>query len=96
MTATLLPHLAGLVGVIAVRSSVGRAPLYSPLEVDFAARLTAMSDAACQVFPFESADGFHALINQLIEISDPCLPAGSRLHPAKPELPKGKPKRHRT
>ncbi len=96
LTATLLPHLTGLVGAIAVQSSVGRAPLYSPLEAEFTTRLTAMSNDQCRVFLFGSADEFHARVNQLIEISDPCLPAGFRRHLAKPEPPKSKSRPRRT
>ncbi len=93
LTATSLPHLAGLAGVIAVRSSAGRAPLYSPLEAEFAAHLAAMSNAACQVFPFESVEGFHALLNQLIETSEPYLPAWPRSSPAQSARAKGKTRR---
>ncbi len=42
LTATTLPHLAGLVGAIAVRNSVGRAPLFSPLDASFVAHLSAL------------------------------------------------------
>ncbi len=93
LTAILLPHLAGLAGIIAVRSSAGRAPLYSPLETEFVAHLTAMSTAACQMLPFKSVEEFHALINQLIETSDPYLPACPRPHPAQSARPKGKTQR---
>jgi CRISPR-associated autoregulator DevR family len=92
LTATSLPHLTGLTGVIAVRGSAGRAPLYSPLDTEFAAHLAAMSTAACQVFPFESVEGFHALLNQLIETSEPYLPAWPRPSPAQSARPKGKTK----
>ncbi len=75
LTATTLPHLTGLVGVIVVQSSVGRAPLFSPLDAGFVARLSAMSDETCQVLPFETADAFKVLLNQLIETSTPRFPA---------------------
>jgi CRISPR-associated autoregulator DevR family len=94
LTATALPHLTGLMGAIAVRSSVGRAPLYSPLDPDFVARLSTMSDETCQVFPFETADTFKTLLNRLIATSLPCLPlipaspSGQR-PTAKSILPKG-------
>lgn len=79
-TATMLPHLTGLSGVIAVRSGVGRAPMYSPLEADFIARLTAMESDGCKMFPFETVDGFNALMNRLIENSTPCLPTRHSLN----------------
>jgi CRISPR-associated autoregulator DevR family len=95
LTATMLPHLTGVVGAIVVRSSVGRAPLYSALEEDFMARLTAMAGETCQVFPFETVDAFNAIMNRLIETSHPCLPAPRRSKhevgrpPAQPASSKG-------
>jgi CRISPR-associated autoregulator DevR family len=74
LTAAALPHLTGLVGALVVRSSVGRAPVFSPLDADFVARLTALSDKTCQVFPFDTAEAFKILLNRLIETSSPCLP----------------------
>jgi CRISPR-associated autoregulator DevR family len=80
LTATMLPHLTGLSGAIVVRSIVGRAPLYSPLEADFVDQLTSMTASVGQIFPFQSAGEFSSLMNRLIETSDPRLPA-----PKKPE-----------
>ncbi|MBU0492755.1 MAG: hypothetical protein KKA73_22330 [Chloroflexi bacterium] len=74
MTATILPHLTGLSGAIVVRSSVGRAPLYSALEADFVARLTAMAGSMGTVLPFETADEYCAAMSRLIETSDPGMP----------------------
>ncbi len=75
LTSTMLPHLTGITGAIVVRSQVGRAPLYSPLEADFVKQLTAMADGLGQIFPFRSAGEFSALMNQLIKTSSPQLPA---------------------
>jgi CRISPR-associated autoregulator DevR family len=83
LTATMLPHFTGLVGAIVVRSSVGRAPVYSALEAEFVTRLTALADETCKVFPFETVDVFNTLMNQLIETSDPCLPVPQRKLPPK-------------
>lgn len=74
MTATMLPHLTGLEGAIVVRSAVGRAPMYSALKEDFVARLCAMRSETCLVYPFETVDAFHALMEDLITTTTPCLP----------------------
>ena len=75
MTATMLPHLTGLEGVIVVRKDVGRAPMYSALKEDFMARLVAMKRDTCLVYPFETVDAFYAIMEDLIATSAPCLPA---------------------
>jgi len=71
--ATMLPHLTSLSGAITVRTQMGRAPLYSALESDFVTRLQAMADETCQVYPFETVDGFYALMNAFITASVPAL-----------------------
>jgi hypothetical protein len=73
-TATMLPHLTGLSGVLAVRSSAGRAPMYSALETDFIDRLAALETTECRMHPFQSVDAYNTLMNHLIENSSPCLP----------------------
>ena len=75
MTATMLPHLTGLAGVIVVRKDVGRAPMYSALKEDYIARLVAMKCDTCLVYPFETVDAFNAIMEDLIATSTPCLPA---------------------
>lgn len=79
MTAAMLPHLTGLQGVIVVRNAVGRAPVYSALREDFIARLSAMRSDTCLVCPFETVDAFHAVMENLVATSAPCLPASYRL-----------------
>jgi CRISPR-associated autoregulator DevR family len=74
LTATMLPHLTGLTGVVAVKSNAGRAPLYSPLQADFVERLQAMTGDTCKMFSFEAVDEFYTLMNQLIETTEPQLP----------------------
>lgn len=74
MTATMLPHLRGLEGVIVVKTSAGRAPVYSPLEDDFVARLQSLCGESCQFLPFSSVDGFHLVMQRLIESSVPATP----------------------
>ena len=78
LTATMLPHLTGLRGAIAVRTSTGRAPLYSALQEDFVERLTAIAGGACKVYPFETVDAFHTHMQALIETSYPSMPAAFR------------------
>jgi CRISPR-associated protein Cst2 len=78
LTSTMLPHLTGVIGAIVVRSDVGRAPLYSPLEAGFIEQLTAMADGIGQVLPFQSAGEFSSLMNRLIATSDPRLPVPKR------------------
>ncbi len=78
LTATTLPHLTGLVGAVVVRSTVGRAPVYSPLVDGFVEQLTMLAGDACGVYPFETVAAFGALMQQLIDTSDPCLPAQGR------------------
>ena len=75
MTATMLPHLTGLKGVIVVRKDVGRAPMYSALKEDFIERLVAMKRDTCLVYSFETVDAFYAIMEDLIATSAPCLPA---------------------
>ena len=75
MTATMLPHLTGLQGAIVVRTSVGRAPMFSALCDDFITQLQTLASPTCQVYPFESIASFNVLMNDLIEHSSPCFPA---------------------
>jgi len=82
LTSTMLPHLTGLVGAIVIRSSAGRAPMYSGLQDDFIVRLSAMHNRTCQVFPFEGVDAFYAKMGELIQLSYPCLPVAHRQPPA--------------
>lgn len=79
MTASMLPHLTGLQGVIVVRNAVGRAPMYSALKEDFIVRLEAMKSDSCLVYPFETVDAFHGIMEDFITMSAPCLPASYRL-----------------
>jgi len=69
--ATMLPHLTGLSGAIMVRTSVGRSPVYSALEGDYVARLRAMTDETCRIYPFESVDAFYSVMNEFIATSVP-------------------------
>lgn len=75
MTATMLPHLIGLRGAVVVKKTVGRAPMYSGLVEDFVARLQAMQNAACDVYSFETVDGFSTIMEKLITTSLPSFPA---------------------
>jgi CRISPR/Cas system-associated protein Cas7 (RAMP superfamily) len=78
LTAKMLPHLTGLVGVMTLRTSVGRAPVYSALESDFVAQLTGTASDMCVVLPFTNVPEFTALMNELIALSMPALPAAFR------------------
>ncbi|HLG78272.1 MAG TPA: hypothetical protein VKX46_17795 [Ktedonobacteraceae bacterium] len=74
LTATMLPHLTGLQGVIVVCPSTGRAPIYSALQEDFMTRLCALESETCIVAPFETIDAFNLLMQDLIEYTHPALP----------------------
>jgi CRISPR/Cas system-associated protein Cas7 (RAMP superfamily) len=77
LTAAMLPHLTGLVGVIVVRSRVGRAPMYSPLEADFMEKLAALADDTCWVLTFKNIVEFNDIMNQLITTTSPHLPGSN-------------------
>jgi len=74
MTATMHPHLTGLKGVLLVCKDVGRAPMYSALKEDFIERLVAMQRYTCLVYPFKTVDIFHAIMEDFIATSVPCMP----------------------
>jgi CRISPR-associated protein Cst2 len=78
LTSTMLPHLVGLEGVIAVQTRVGPAPILSALDPTFMNQLVDMATDDCQIFLFRSAVEFAALMNQLMAVSHPCLPAPRR------------------
>jgi CRISPR-associated protein Cst2 len=44
LTSTMLPHLSGMEGAIAIRRRVGLAPLYSGLQADFIEKLVALAN----------------------------------------------------
>ncbi|MFL5625395.1 MAG: hypothetical protein ACJ788_07340 [Ktedonobacteraceae bacterium] len=79
LTATMLPHLTGLVGAIVISRCAGRVPIYSALEDDFIVRLQAMASDTCQVWPFETVDTFYQHMNHLITVSDPLQPLVHKL-----------------
>lgn len=73
MTATMIPHLAGLSGAIVVQTRAGRAPMYSPLEPDYLTMLeqiTARSDRY-QLFRFDTVAEFHEQMTSLIQHTRP-------------------------
>jgi CRISPR-associated protein Cst2 len=74
LTATMLPHLTGLVGAIVIYSKAGRVPIYSALEEDFIVLLQAMASDSCQVLPFDNVSTFYQHMNHLITVSDPLQP----------------------
>lgn len=74
LTATQMPHLTGLNGVIVLRQTTGRAQTYSALEDDFVTKLCDMADELTTVYPFEAVDDFYHLMNRLIETTAPALP----------------------
>jgi CRISPR-associated protein Cst2 len=75
LTATMLPHLTGLQGVIVARRSTGRAPIYSALQDDFIPRLCALASESCSVSTFDVIDEFHTQMRALIDTTHPALPA---------------------
>ena len=80
LTATMLPHLTGLRGVIAVCTSTGRAPLYSALKEDFIPHLSALASESCRMSTFETIEEFYTHMNALIETTRPALPAAWEQH----------------
>ncbi len=78
LTASQMPHLTGLNGVIVVRQTTGRAQTYSALADDFVSKLRAMADERTTVYPFEAVDDFYRLMNRLIETTEPVLPHQSK------------------
>jgi CRISPR/Cas system-associated protein Cas7 (RAMP superfamily) len=78
LTSKMLPHLTGLVGVMTIRTSVGRAQIYSALASDFVEQLTGTASDTCVVLPFTTVQEFTALMNELLALSMPALPAAFR------------------
>lgn len=74
LTSTMLPHLTGVEGVIAVRNTAGRAPIYSPLQSDFIERLKSLESETCLIFPFMDVTALNICMGSLIEESYPALP----------------------
>jgi CRISPR-associated protein Cst2 len=70
-TASMLPHLTGLVGNIVVQSAPGRAPLFSGLSDDFMVQLESMAGDTCQIYQFETVSAFYQQMNRLIQFSEP-------------------------
>jgi CRISPR/Cas system-associated protein Cas7 (RAMP superfamily) len=70
-TTTILPHLTGLRGVLVLRTGVGRAPCYSPLDPSFQERLTRMTDPTCRVHLFDGVDSFYHLMQEMITTTVP-------------------------
>jgi len=73
MTAKMMPHLAGLSGVIVVQTRAGRAPMYSPLESDYVTQLEeiAARNDRLQLFQFDTVAQFHEKMTHLIQHSRP-------------------------
>lgn len=71
LTATMLPHVTSLSGVIVICTTADRAPLYSALDPEFVSRLQALADETCEVIPFETVEAFSREMNQLIRHSAP-------------------------
>lgn len=81
LTATMLPHLTGLMGILVIKLTAGRAPLYSPLQEDFRERLLAMEHESLQMYPFETVDVFYRHMNTLIASSRPARLARQKSSP---------------
>ena len=79
LTGTMLPHLTGLGGAIAIRPTVGRAPVYSPMAEDFEEQVQGLAKGTSQIIPFATASQFQEVIDQLIEMSEPAMPLSSNL-----------------
>lgn len=74
LTGMMLPHLTGLCGAIAIRPTVGRAPIYSPMAEDFEDQLRGLARGTSQIIPFATVSQFQEVIDQLIETSEPAMP----------------------
>ena len=74
MTATLLPHLTDIQGVVAIKTTVGRAPLCSPLSPDFVSMLENLQTDSCLIFVFNNLVEFHVLFQRLLSESYPVQP----------------------
>lgn len=73
-TAKLLPHTSGLSGAIVVRTAVGRAPTYSPLEadcVDTLDELCKLEAESCLMYKIKSIVDFSQCISELAANSTP-------------------------
>ncbi|NWJ94204.1 MAG: hypothetical protein HXX20_00310 [Chloroflexi bacterium] len=79
LTATMLPHLTGLNGAIVIRTTPGRAAIYSALEPDFITLLVSLEDDTCRVFPFTTITEFSNAMKELIKHSIPALPSQNHL-----------------
>jgi len=77
-TATMLPHLTELSGAIVLCGKAGRAPVYSALADDYLTRLQAMQGEECQIYTFETIDGFYRHLTHLSGTSAPALPSGAQ------------------
>jgi hypothetical protein len=72
----MLPHVTNLVGAICIRHTVGRAPIYSGLDVRFVERLQALKIADMTVYPFDGIEMFAEVMDTLITYSIPAeIPA---------------------
>jgi CRISPR-associated protein Cst2 len=74
LTSTMLPHLTGMEGAIAIRRNAGLAPLYSGLQADFIEKLVALADEHCEIRVFRSVSEFATIMNELLEHSIPAMP----------------------
>lgn len=73
LTAKLLPHLTGLKGIIFIRHSSGRAPLYSPLEDDFMTRLNELDYPDSDKYTFQDINQFCSYMNELAKHTIPAV-----------------------
>lgn len=72
LTSKMLPHLTGLTGVITYRTGAGRAPMYSPLQMDFVDQIGAIAATMGAVtLPFSDAKGFSTTMEDLIANTAP-------------------------
>ena len=74
LTATMLPHLTGVMGMVMILTAPGRVPIYSPLVDDFVPRLQRLGGETRLARPFSTVDEFYTIMNELIEGSYPYLP----------------------
>ena len=73
MTSKLLPHLSDLAGAIVIRTTAGRAPLYSPLVDNFIDELQKLQRDDCLIFSFRSVSEFNQAMEDLHDRSYPAV-----------------------
>ena len=73
-TATLLPHLSEIEGVIGLQTVAGRAPMYSPLSDDFVSHVIGQARGNRYAIPFKNSIELDEIFDYLIQFTHPVVP----------------------